>query len=236
MKLSTAKITLNLALICFTFNSYSQEKTSKPYNKTQVFVSIGVSKPTLSEGEELLRSKKLRDQHLSYFENSSGDRKNVGSYADLFGWNIGLGFYKPIRSVERLMWGSEINLSLTGSTPSDGNEEAYYFNYISFNFGLKYYPLPTTNLFLKGNFGIGNVMTKNRFINEEGGQNFQHFFGLGLNGTAAIGYSFPLKTKILSAIEASAEYKLSNPRVEVNGIGNDNWQHSSLDFRLAFIF
>ena len=58
MKLSTRKTSLILALIAFTFNSFSQEKQKKPYDKTQVFVSLGVSKPYLSDGKELLRFKK----------------------------------------------------------------------------------------------------------------------------------------------------------------------------------
>jgi hypothetical protein len=217
------------------FNSFAQE-SSEIYEQKQTFISIGVSKPFLINGNELLSSENIREQELSYFENENGEIKTVGAYSGLIGWNLCIGFYNPIENAYRLMWGAEVNLNLTGSTPADGYQEAYYFNYVSFNFGLKYYPVSDVNLFIKTNAGFASVMTKNRFINDLNEQNFLHQFGLGINGAGVIGYSFPTKTKFLSAIEISAEYKLSNVRVEVNVIGNDKWTYSSLDFKLGFLF
>lgn len=227
--------TMVLVLQLSISNSFAQ-KHSKSYKQKQIFTSIGVSKPILMNGNELLRSENIRTQALSYFENTNGERRIVGAYSGLIGWNIGLGFYTPIQQVNRLMWGSEITMSLTGSTPADGYQEAYYFNYVAFNFGLKYYPMSSANLFVKANIGFASVMTKNRFIDDLNGQSFLHQFGLGINGAGAIGYSFPIKTNFLSAIDISATYKLSNVRVEVNGIGNDKWTYSSFDFKLGLHF
>ena len=228
-------IVIALFLTMNTSNSFTQD-ISKPYNNSQNFVSIGISKPFLLSGEELLSSANIRSKELSYFQNNTGERHAVGAYSGLIGWNIGLGFYNPIKRVNKMMWGAELSMGLTGSTPSKGYQEAYYFNYMSFNFGLKYYPLSSANFFIKTNAGFGTVMVKNRFLNGLGEQNFLHQFGLGVNGEMAIGYTFPLSVKFLTAIEISADYKLSNVRVEVNKIGNDKWTYSSLDFKLGFIF
>jgi hypothetical protein len=234
MKLFNLTTIIVLLQFC-SFKTFAQE-SSEIYQQKQTFISIGISKPFLMEGSELLRSKKLREQELSYFENSNGERKNVGTYSGLIGSNLGLGFYNPIKKVNRLMWGAEVNMSLTGSTPAEGSQEAYYFNYITLNFGLKYYPISNANLFVKANTGVASVLTKNRFKNDLDEQNFLHQFGIGINGAGAIGYSFGLKNRSLSAIEIMAEYKFSNVRVEVNNIGNDNWSYSSLDFKVGFIF
>lgn len=227
--------TIILILQLGTSNSFGQE-SSKPHRQSQTFISIGISIPFLMGGGELLASQEIRNEGLSYFENNDGERNTVGSYSGLLGWNLGLGFYNPISNVDKLMWGAELNMCLTGSTPSDGYQEAYYFNYMSFNFGGKYYPMSKTNFFIKVNAGLGTVMTKNRFMNGLGEQNFFHQFGIGINGTGSIGYSFPLETTFLAAMELSVDYKVSNVRVEVNGIGNDKWSYSSLDFKLGFIF
>lgn len=234
MRLLNLGISTLILQLCIS-NSFAQE-SSEFYEQKQTFISVGVSKPFLMNGNELLRSENIREQELSYFKNENGEIKTVGAYSGLIGWNLSLGFYNPIKKVDRLMWGAEVNMSLTGSTPADGYQEAYYFNYVSFNFGLKYYPISDVNLFIKTNTGFASVMTKNRFTNDSNEQNFLHQFGLGINGAGVIGYSFPIKPKILSTIEVSAEYKLSNVRVEVNGIGNDTWTYSSLDFKLGFLF
>ncbi len=234
MKPINTKVFVLIALF-YTSISWTQT-TNKPYDKSQNFISIGIAKPFLMDGYELLRSKDIRSQGLSYYEDEAGGRKQVGTYSDQIGWNIGLGLYNPIKKVNRLMWGSEFSMSLTGSDPADGYQEAYYFNYLSFNFGLKYYPLSNANLFIKANGGMGGVMTKNRFINELNEQNFFHQFGIGVNGAASLGYSFVLTNTPLSAIEIGIDYKLSNVRVEVNGFGNDQWTYSSLDLRLGLNF
>ena len=50
---------------------------------TQVELGIGFASPVLQGGQELTRSEDLRDQGLSYYEDSQGNRKNVGSYSSL---------------------------------------------------------------------------------------------------------------------------------------------------------
>ena len=83
-------------------NSFAQE-SSELYEQKQTFISIGVSKPFLMNGNELLSSENIREQELSYFENNNGEIKTVGAYSGLIGWNLSLGFYNPIEKVDRLM-------------------------------------------------------------------------------------------------------------------------------------
>ena len=60
----------------------------------------------------------------------------------------------------------------------NGYPEAYFFNFITARVALKYYPFENVNLFAKADYGLPGVLTKNRFINEEGAQNFFRQFGI----------------------------------------------------------
>ena len=86
---------------------------------TQVEVGIGYSTPFLQSGNELTRAEDLRDQGLSYFEDSQGNRKNVGSYSSLKGYSFNIGFYKPLRKTKGLMLGAMVRNTQTGSTPDE---------------------------------------------------------------------------------------------------------------------
>ena len=203
---------------------------------TQVEVGIGFVSPFLQSGQELTRAEDLRDQGLSYFEDSEGNHKNVGSYSSLRGYSFNIGFYKPLRKANGLMLGAVVRNTQTGSTPDDGYPEGYYFNFITAGIAAKHYPFEKTNLFVKADFGLAAVFTKNRFINEEGDQNFFHQFGIGSGGTLGLGYSFlPLKDKSKS-LDVQLLYQQLSTRVEVNGIGDDQWKFGALHVAVALSF
>ena len=203
---------------------------------TQVEVGIGYATPFLQSGQELTRAEDLRDQGLSYYEDSQGNRKNVGVYSGLKGYSFNIGFFKPFRKTKGLMVGAMVRNTQTGSTPGDGYQEAYFFNFITAGVAVKYYPFENANLFAKADFGLAAVLTKNRFINEESDQNFFHQFGIGSGGSLGVGYSFlPFKDKTKS-IDAQILYQQLSTRVEVNGIGDDQWKFGALNFTVAFSF
>jgi outer membrane protein W len=204
--------------------------------KVQLEVDLGVSLPSLSDGEELLRAKDLREKSLSYFANENGTRKNVGSYSNQIGWNLTIAYYKPAKWATGLLLGAKVTSHLTGSTPSDdGYDEGYYFNYLSANAAAKYYPFEKANLFVGVETGLGSVFTKNRFINDAGEQNFFHQFGIGFNIGGAIGYTLPFKSNN-TALNFQVNYSYFRTRVEVNGIGDDNWVFGSLSPTIGLTF
>jgi len=204
--------------------------------KTQVEVGIGYATPFLQGGQELTRAEDLRDQSLSYYQDAQGNRKNVGSYSSLKGYSFNIGFYKPLRKTNGLMLGAMVRNTQTGSTPDDGYSEAYFFNFITAGVALKYYPFEKVNFFAKADYGLAAVLTKNRFINEEGDQNFFHQFGIGSGGSVGVGYSFvPFKDKSKS-LDVQALYQQLSTRVEVNGIGDDQWKFGALNLTVAMSF
>ncbi len=203
---------------------------------TQVEVGIGYATPFLQGGQELTRSEDLRDQGLSYYQDSQGNRKNVGNYSSLKGYSFNIGFYKPLRKTKGFMLGAMVRNTQTGSTPDDGYSEAYFFNFITAGVALKYYPFENVNVFAKADYGLDAVLTKNRFINEEGDQNFFHQFGIGSGGSVGVGYSFlPFKEKSKS-LDAQVLYQQLSTRVEVNGIGDDQWKFGAVNFTVALSF
>ena len=204
--------------------------------QTQVEVGFGFVTPFLNGGQELMRSQDLRDAQLSYFQDGEGSRKNVGSYSSLRGFSMNIGFYKPLRKVKGLMLGAMVRNTQTGSTPDDGYAEGYYFNFLTAGVAAKYYPLEKSNVFLKVDVGLAAVLTKNRFVNETGEQNFFHQFGIGSGASLGAGYSFlPFKNKSRS-LDVQAHYQLLSTRVEVNGIGDDQWKFGALNFTVAMSF
>ena len=235
IRMKTKKIFLAGLLTAISMGSslYAQNPLSQT---TQVEVGIGFTSPFLQSGKELLRSQDLRDNQQSYFQDSQGNRKNVGSYSSLRGFSLNIGFYKPLKKVKGLMLGAMVRNAQTGSEPADGYAEGYFFNFITAGVALKYYPFEKTNLFTKADFGLASVLTKNRFVNETGAQNFFHQFGIGSGGSIGVGYSFlPSKNKTRS-IDLQALYQHLSTRVEVNGIGDDQWKFGALNFTVAMSF
>ena len=231
--LSKRKTGITIAAIFFVSVLQAQNPLSQT---TQVEVGIGFTMPFLQSGQELMRAQDLRDNQQSYFQDSQGNRKDVGSYSGLKGFTLNIGFYKPLKKVKGLMVGAMVRNAQTGSTPEDGYAEAYFFNFITAGVALKYYPFENTNLFTKVDFGLASVLTKNRFINEAGDQNFFHQFGIGSGGSVGVGYSFlPFKNKSRS-IDAQVLYQQLSTRVEVNDIGDDQWKFGALNVSVAMSF
>ncbi len=217
-----------LFITCMTSTSavYSQNPLSR---NTQVEIGVGYIRPNFRKGTELMRSYDLRKNGLSYYIDNNGNRNSVGEYSPSNGYNMTIGYYKPIKSMKGLMLGALVRNAQTGSTPdTDGYEEAYFFNFITASLAAKYYPFENNGLFLKADFGLAAVLTKNRFINDANEQNFFHQFGIGSAFGIETGYAIqPFKNKS-TALELKAGYQLANTRVEVNGIGDDQWQFGAL--------
>jgi len=203
---------------------------------TRVEVGLGFASPNLQDGTELMRSQDLRDSHLSYYEDHEGNRQSVGGYSALRGFAFNVGFYKPLKKVNGLMLGAMVRNTQTGSTPDDGYAEGYYFNFITAGVAVKYYPFEKANFFTKADFGLAAVLTKNRFINDAGDQNFFHQFGIGSGGSIGLGYSFPVFNDKSKSIDVQIIYQQLRTRVEVNGIGDDYWGFGALNFSVAFSF
>ncbi len=204
---------------------------------TQLEVGIGFVQPYFRSGSELLRAQTLREKGLSYFEDQAGNRRSVGAYSKPTGYQISIGFYKPIKAVKGLMAGALVRNSQTGSTPETaGYEEAYFFNYISAGLAIKYYPLERYNLFVRSDFGLAAVLTKNRYLNGESQQNFFHQFGIGSAIGLDLGYTFfPFRSDQIG-LEVKSGYQRSQTRVEVNEIGDDVWSFDSFSLSASIIF
>jgi hypothetical protein len=221
---------------CITSTLSIQAQNPLPLN-TQVEIGVGYIQPDFRKGTELIRAYDLRKKGLSYYADTNGNRNSVGEYPASSGYNMIIGYYKPIRQVRGLMLGALIRNAQTGSTPETGGyAEAYFFNFITAGLAAKYYPLEKINVFLKADFGLAAVLTKNRFINETNEQNFLHQFGLGSAFGIEAGYAIqPFKNKS-TAIELKAGYQLANTRVEVNGIGDDRWQFGAIHVETSLTF
>jgi hypothetical protein len=203
----------------------------------QTEFGFGISIPSLNAGTELLRAKSIRDNGMSYYQNENGERKKIGTSAKLTGWSLTMAYYRRIKKIKGLMLGSVVRVSLTVSESSVGGyEEGYFFNFLSVGVGAKYYPFTKNNFFIKGDLGMASVLTKNRFLNELNEQRFFHQFGIGLNTSTAIGYSFtPFKNKEKS-LDFQIIYQNNNVRVEVDKIGDDQWKYSALNVMLSMNF
>ncbi len=209
----------------------SESQNSKPWEQTQVYASFGLSLPVLHGGMELMDSKSVRDQSHSYFEDGSGNRRSVGSYPALFGWAAQIGFYRPVSFADRLMLGASFTSSLTGSTPSSGGyEEGYFFHSILFGGAWKYYLTDSGRIALKGDAGIASVFTKNRFKNDSGQQEFFHQFGIGAGTSLGLSWEFSPSWSF------ELTHSFSTSRVEVNGVGDDNWTYGTTNGVVGFRF
>lgn len=204
---------------------------------TQVEVGLGYLQPQFNKGTELLRSYDLRKSGLSYYADASGNRRSVGKYPVNTGYTMSIGFYKPLRKIKGLMLGALVRNAQTGSSPDVGGyEEAYFFNFITAGLAAKYYPLEKTNLFIKADVGLAAVLTKNRFLTNTSEQNFFHQFGIGYALGLEGGYALTPFSNKLTAVELKAGYQLANTRVEVNGVGDDQWQFSAYYLGVSLCF
>lgn len=230
MKTTLSVVFITIGSLC----AYAQNPLAQ---QTQVEVATGLVLPRFGRGTELLRARDLRTNGRSYFQNASGGRANVGNYGNQQGFNVSLGFYKPVRAVKGLMLGGMIRSAQTGSQPDNGGyEEGYYFNFLSAGLAAKYYPFTSNNLYVKGEAGMGAVFTKNRYINEADQQNFFHQFGIGTSGSLGAGYSLTPFANRHKAIDVSVLYQAYGTRVEVNGIGDDQWRFGALNVLIGLTF
>lgn len=204
--------------------------------KTQVEFGLGISIPNLISGQELMRSQELRNQGLSYLANLEGNHNPVGNYPRLFGFNFHLAYYKPLPKTKGLMLGAFVRNTQTGTQPAQGGyEEGYFFNFITAGLAAKYYPTENLPIYLQGDFGIAAVLTKNRFINA-GNQEFFHQFGIGPGGGLGLGYPIIVNHEKGRSLDLQVSYQMIQTRVEVNGIGDDNWRFGSLHVSAAYNF
>jgi hypothetical protein len=204
---------------------------------TQVEINFGWVTPFLQSGSELIRAESIRNNGLSYFASSEVDRRQVGEYPTLSGISFGIGFYKPVRWAKGLMLGAVVRNSQTGSLPEEGGyEEGYFFNFLTAGAAAKYYPFEKNNLFLLADLGLGAVFTKNRFENERNEQEFFHQFGIGSGGSIGVGYAFTPFHNKENIWELKVLYQQLSTRVEVNGIGDDQWQFGALHLGTSYNF
>lgn len=183
-----------------------------------------------------MQARDVRDAGESFFIDPQGQRRDVGSYPRLFGWKVNVGYYKPLEAVNGLMLGAQSQNALTGSQPAIGGYgEGYFFNVLSLGVAAKYYPLTASNLFFKADVGLASVLTKNRFVNADGEQSFFHHFGVGPGGSIGLGYSFAIGDSSRS-LEVSLVYQQVRARVEVDGIGDDDWNFGALSLHTGLVF
>lgn len=222
-----------ITLLLISFKSFAQHPFSQ---KTQVEFGLGISLPNLISGQELMQSQELRNQGLSYLANAEGNHNQVGNYPRLVGFNFHIAYYKPLPKTKGLMLGAMVRNTQTGTQPAQGGyEEGYFFNFITLGLAAKYYPSENLPIYLQGDFGISAVLTKNRFLNM-GNQEFFHQFGIGPGGGFGFGYPLIVNQEKGKTVDLQVGYQLIQTRVEVNGIGDDNWRFGALHFSVAYNF
>ena len=216
--------------------SIAQTGNVPRWAERQTEIGIGISMPKLNSGNALLAAQSIREQGKSYYQSSTGEPRDVGSYSSLIGWGFQFSFYNPHKKVERLMLGASVRGNLTSSRPSDGGyAESYFFNYILTGMAWKYYPFENEKWVLHGDLGLASVMTKNRFLNSSSKQEYFHQFGIGLGG--GLGISRELKQlKNGNHLAMDLYYQQMSTRVEVNGLGDDNWSFGSFSLMLTYNF
>lgn len=228
------KIMVTLILSTLGLMLHAQE--SKSFKK-KVFLSVGYVIPQYISGTELMRSNQLRDQGLSYYQNPDGTRNTVGNYPNNSGFAMTMGFQSEIQKVKGLWLGAIVSSNMTGSQPSNGGyAEGYYFNFINFGFMAKYYPIQSADFYVKGEIGLGSVLTKNRFINDKGAQDFFHQFGIGNEFGFGLGYAFTPFSSDHLGLYFETNYQILSTRVEVSGMGDDIWKFNALQLNVGVTF
>jgi hypothetical protein len=225
-------------LIIMTIMSVQQSGFAQhPFSqKTQLEFGLGISLPNLISGQELMQSQELRNHGLSYLGNAEGDHNQVGNYPRLFGFNFHVAYYKSLPKTKGLMLGAIVRNTQTGTQPAQGGyEEGYFFNFVTAGLAAKYYPSENLPVYFQGDFGIAAVFTKNRFLNR-GNQEFFHQFGIGPGGGLGLGYPIIVSQEKPKTLDLQINYQLIQTRVEVNGIGDDNWRFGALHLSVVFNF
>jgi hypothetical protein len=199
--------------------------------------SSGFTQPHFLRGQELLRANNLREQGQSYFRDVEGNRASVGNYPANTGFSLSIGYYLPVKRISGLRLGAVVNSGQTGATPTQaGYAEGYFFNFLNFGATAQYFPLAEANLYVKAEVGMGSVFTKNRYVNAGGEQDFLHHFGIGLEGGAGLGYLITPFGQDKPGFLLEASYQLYSTRVEVSGIGDDQWRFGALHLAAGIAF
>lgn len=134
------------------------------------------------------------------------------------------------------MLGIRLKMPKLAQPLKGGYNENYFLNFIAAGVVAKYYPFAKNNLFVKTDFGIAAVLTKNRYLNSSNQQEIFHQFGIGTSFGIETGYAFQLFKDKSKAIELKAGYQIANTQVEVNGIGDDNWEFGAIYLIHLLIF
>lgn len=229
---------VKLILLVMMLTSMPELQAQNPLSlNTQLEIGLGYLRPHYRKGVELIRSYELRKNGLSYYADNSGTRRSVGNYSASNGYNMTIGFYKPVTVIKGLMLGVLVRNAQTGSTPENGGyEEAYFFNFITAGVAAKYYPFEKNNVFLKADVGLAAVLTKNRYLTDNNEQNFFHQFGIGSALGLEVGYALPVSKQKKITLELKSGYQLASTRVEVNGIGDDQWKFGAVYVGSTLIF
>ena len=226
---------LSLTLSSFSLiNAFAQNEIA---NKPRVYFSSGFVTPIFYGGKELMNAYRNRQNGESHFQDVTGSRNAVGTYGRNTGFSLGIGYYIPIPKIKNLAVGLLVNSGQTGSTPSSsGYSEGYFFNFLNFGIGTQYYLFDKKNLYVKAEAGMGSVFTKNRFINSENKQDFLHHFGIGFEGGGGLGYTLkPIKNSKMG-INLETNYQFYSTRVEVSGLGDDQWRFGALNLSAGIQF
>lgn len=203
----------------------------------RLYFSSGFVTPQFFGGTELLQAYSFRQAGQSYHQQPHGERKNVGTYGANTGFSLSIGYYVPVPWVKGLGVGLVVNSGQTGTNPSvDGYAEGYFFNFLNFGGSLQYYPMETNNLYLKAEAGMGSVFTKNRFVVDVATQDFLHHFGIGFETGGAGGYTLTPFANSSLGINLEAQYQFYSTRVEVSGIGDDQWTFGALHLMAGLQF
>jgi hypothetical protein len=207
----------------------SAEAQQHDTRRPTVFFATGLVVPQFYGGTELMATYSNRQNGLSHFAAADGSRAEVGSYGSNTGFSLAIGYYVPIQKITGLSVGLLVNSAQTGATPTKaGYAEGYFFNFLNFSGAFQYTPFVNNGLYVHGELGMGSVFTKNRFINAAGEQDFLHHFGIGLEGGAALGYTFrPFASQALGLF-VEGQYQFYQTRVEVSGLGDDQWRFGAL--------
>lgn len=150
------------------------------------------------------------------------------------GFNFAAYFYVPITSVRGLGIGGGVK-GFAASPASGGDNEQYFFNYYHVGASAKYYFLTqkfNEGLFVKANFGFGQMTEKTRFNNTK---TYDHQFAIGTAAVIGLGYSYPIAGK--TALNVFGEYEYGSRNGDVSGEGEGiTFQNGqlSLNFGISF--
>lgn len=228
---------LIVILLCLSIRPLRSQTVRETQSNKELEVSLGLSVPQLYGGQALMASAAVRNEGYSYYQSSNGTRKKVGSYPQISGWVLAVSYAKQLKENSDWWFGASVRSSLGGTEPETGAyAEGYFFNHLSASTLAKFKPVWAHGFSIKAEAGMSSVFTKNRYIKSNDTQGFLHQFGIGYAAGAAIQYQFKPVKSWNSELLLSTLYQYNSTRVEVEGIGDDNWIFGSLQLSGGLIF